>query len=86
MASEVLMTISRNEEDRMRIYSEEKHLFDRISEINYARKEGFEEGEHIGLQKGAQKARTEERQLFLDLLNQGLSVEEIKQRLEEQKA
>jgi hypothetical protein len=41
----------------------------------------FKEGHELGLEKGEQIGIQKERQLFLDLLNQGLSVEEIKQRL-----
>jgi predicted transposase/invertase (TIGR01784 family) len=43
MASEVLMSISRNEEERMRILSEEKYILDRQSEKAYERKEGRKE-------------------------------------------
>jgi predicted transposase/invertase (TIGR01784 family) len=44
MANEVLMSISRNEDERMRILSEEKYLLDRQSEKAYERKEGRKEG------------------------------------------
>jgi predicted transposase/invertase (TIGR01784 family) len=43
MANKVLITISRNEIERMRILSEEKYLLDRQSEIAYERKAGREE-------------------------------------------
>jgi flagellar biosynthesis/type III secretory pathway protein FliH len=39
--------------------------------------EGFEEGREEGMEKG----RDETRQFFLELLNQGLTAEEMKQRL-----
>jgi acetyl-CoA carboxylase carboxyltransferase component len=48
-------------------------LCDRTSELNYARDKGFE--------KGRKKGRKEERQRLLELLDQGLSPEEIKRRL-----
>ena len=50
---------------------------DRTSEINFALSKGREEG----LEEGREKAHEEDRQYFLELLNQGLTIEEIKQRL-----
>jgi flagellar biosynthesis/type III secretory pathway protein FliH len=41
------------------------------------REEGFEEG----LEEGMEKGREETHQFFLELLNQGLTAEEMKQRL-----
>jgi len=50
---------------------------DRTSEINFALSKGREEGREEGRREG----REEGQQYFLELLNQGLTIEEIKQRL-----
>jgi len=47
-----------------------------------AYEDGREEGEGIGLEKGIEKAREENRKLFFELLDQGLSIDEIKRCLE----
>jgi predicted transposase/invertase (TIGR01784 family) len=44
MASEVLMTISRDEEERFRLLSEEKYILDTQSALAYERQEGHAEG------------------------------------------
>ena len=86
MAGQVLMTVSRDEEERARIMRDEKIELDyhcaMVHDKRKARKEGYAEG----LAEGRTEGLAEERQHFLNLLNQGLSAEEIKQRLEEQKA
>ena len=69
MATEVLMTVSRDEIERARLESELKYELDMQSRFVHARKEG----------------RKEERKHVLELLDQGLSVEEIKQRLEQER-
>ncbi len=51
--------------------------YDREMDIAVNRREAHEEGR----EKGREEAREEDRQYFLGLLNQGLSVEEIKERL-----
>ena len=66
MASEVLMTISKDEAERFRLMSEEKYQLDMQSKLVHAKR----------------KARAEERQHFLEMLDQGLSVEEMKRRLQ----
>ena len=61
-----------------------KNRMDRASDIDYARRMGLAEGHAEGLQEGLekmQKAREEERKRLLDLLDQGLTIEEIKRRL-----
>jgi hypothetical protein len=42
---------------------------------------GLEQGREIGLEQGLEQGKEQERQRFLKLLNQGLSIEEIKERL-----
>jgi predicted transposase/invertase (TIGR01784 family) len=44
MASEVLMTISKDEEERFRLLSEEKYILDTQSNLAYERKQGIAEG------------------------------------------
>ena len=49
--------------------------------VEFAREEGREEGLEEGLEKGREETRKEDRKYFLELLNQGLTIEEIKERL-----
>ena len=57
--------------------------------IAFAREEGREEGwekgrkegREEGMEKGREEGISEERQSFLELINQGLSIEELKQHL-----
>jgi len=69
MAGETLITITDDERERLRLMSEEKAILDKQSVEVHARRKGRAEG------------RLDERQHFLELLEAGLSVEEIKQRL-----
>jgi predicted transposase/invertase (TIGR01784 family) len=82
------------DEDLIRYYQmREMALSDLTSMENYARdkghKEGLEKGLEEGLAKGLAKGhkeglengRKEERQRIIELINQGLSIEEIKQQL-----
>ena len=63
-------------------------LSDYNSSMNYAREEGhrqgIKEGRRKGRQEGHKEGRNEERQRLLEMLEQGLPVEEIKRRLAEQ--
>jgi predicted transposase/invertase (TIGR01784 family) len=52
MASEVLMTISRDEHERVRLLSELRAELDHQSRLGHARKEGREEGREEGLKEG----------------------------------
>ena len=69
MASEVLMTISKDEAERARLMSEEKYQLDMQSKLAYAeivgKRKGKKEGEKIGEMK------------IIDLLRSGKSPEEI---------
>ena len=65
MASEVLMTISRDEVERARLMSMEKYELDTKSRINYAKREGID----IGIHKGEKN--------IIDLLKNGISPEDI---------
>jgi len=69
MASEVLMTISRDEVERAHLMSIEKYELDTKSRINYAKREGIQ----IGKKKGKQEGKKE----IIDLLKNGKSPEEI---------
>ena len=51
--------------------------YDREMDIAVNRREAKEEGHEEGLKEGME----EERKYFLELLNQGLTIEEIKERL-----
>jgi predicted transposase/invertase (TIGR01784 family) len=65
MASEVLMTISRDEVERARLESELKYELDTQSNLTYAKQEGMQEGERKGKQE------------IINLLKSGKSPEEI---------
>ncbi|GHT51252.1 hypothetical protein FACS1894102_7170 [Spirochaetia bacterium] len=86
MASEVLISISRDEVERARLTSEYKYVVDHQSKMVQARRtgekigeargraEGRNEGEKIGEAKG----RNEAEKKFMELLNSGKSLDEIK--------
>jgi predicted transposase/invertase (TIGR01784 family) len=65
MASEVLITISKDEKERFRLLSEEKYILDTQSNLSYARQQGLREGEQKGMRE------------IIDLLKSGKSPEEI---------
>ena len=60
MASEELMQISRDEEERARLLSEEKHILDNQSLRAEGRKEGRAEGREEGIEIGLERGRAEE--------------------------
>jgi hypothetical protein len=53
--------------------------YDPEVEMRVVRKEALEDGIEIGLEEGKEKSR----QYFLELLNHGLTIEEIKERLQQ---
>ena len=73
MASEVLISISRDEEERARLISEEKYELDTQSRLTFAWQEGKQEGRQEGKQEGKQEGRQE----IFDLLRSGKSPEDI---------
>ena len=77
MASEVLLTITEDEKARFRKLSKEKYELDRQSDLAIAKFEGKEEGMQKGIEKG--------QDYVLDLMAQGLTYEEIKKKIEENK-
>jgi hypothetical protein len=74
MASQVLMTISRDEEERARILRDEKIELDYQSYMVEAKRAAYREGHNEGVE--------ERDKYILELIEQGLSSEEIKQRLQ----
>ena len=93
MASEVLKSISKDEIERARLMSEYKYELDLQSKLVTAKREGKKEGIQEGMQKGIEKGREEGREegkkevqnYVLELIAQGLTYEEIKKKLEENK-
>jgi hypothetical protein len=77
MASEVLMTISRDEVERARLMSEYKYELDTQSRIVYA----WQQGEKEGRKEGEKEGRREEKLEILKLFDAGCSAEDIKERL-----
>jgi hypothetical protein len=81
MASEVLITISRDEVERARLLSEYKYEVDMQSHIVNAKREG----EQIGERRGRQEGRMEDEQRkvaeILKLIDAGCAPDQIKERL-----
>ena len=73
----VLKELSADERTRMLAEDREKARRDITSRLDGARKEGIQ----IGEERGEEKSRENERKFVLELLAQGLSADEIKQRL-----
>ena len=88
MASEALLTITEDDKARFRQLSEEKRQLDIQSWESWeaaAELKGREEGRQEGMQKGLEKGREEGQDYVLELVAQGLTYEEIKKKLEENK-
>ncbi|GHV21925.1 hypothetical protein FACS189494_08010 [Spirochaetia bacterium] len=77
MASEVLISISRDEIERARLISEFKYEMDHQSKMVQAKNRGLEEGRKEGREKGLEEGRNEGRKELLSLLKSGKSPEEI---------
>jgi predicted transposase/invertase (TIGR01784 family) len=77
MAVETLSKITQDEVEYARMTTLIKSQLDYQSGMVEARRSGIKEG----IEKGMEIARKEDRQHFLELLDQGLSVDEIKERL-----
>ena len=73
MASGVLLTISRDEEERARIMRDEKIELDYQSYMSWAKKEGRK----IGLEEGRMEGRAEGRMEIVDMLKSGKNRDEI---------
>jgi hypothetical protein len=73
MASEVVMTISRDEHERARLLNQEKSELDYQSRMAYAVKTASAEGEARGEARGEKKGE----QKIIDVLKRGKSPEEI---------
>jgi predicted transposase/invertase (TIGR01784 family) len=78
MASEVLITISKDEREQAWLRSREKYVLDTQSNLSYARKEGLQEGEQKGRTTIARNALAEG--LPVDVVQKitGLDMETIK--------
>ena len=69
MASEALISISKDEKEWVRLMSEYKYELDTQSKLVHAKQEGRQEGLEAGIVKGEQK--------IINLLKSGKSPEEI---------
>ena len=69
MASQVLISISKDEEERFRRMSEEKYQLDMQSRLTDATRDG--------MQKGRKEGKKEGQQEIVELLKSGKSPEEI---------
>jgi predicted transposase/invertase (TIGR01784 family) len=77
MASEVLMTISKDEIEQARLRSELKYELDTQSKLVSARREGLQQGLQKGLQKAQREARREKLEIARKLGARGFSGTEI---------
>ena len=77
MATEVLMTISKDEIERARLESELKYELDMQSLRVHAKKEGRKEGLEEGRKEGKLEGRNEVKKEMVDLLKSGKSLDEI---------
>ena len=77
MASEVLITISKDERERAWLESQLKYELDNQSKITHAKKEGISIGEKIGEEKGEKKGVKKGEKNIIDLLISGKTPEEI---------
>jgi predicted transposase/invertase (TIGR01784 family) len=77
MAGEALLTVSRDEVERLRLDSEFKYELDHQSYIAEARKEGLAEGRAEGLAEAAQKAYREKIEAARKMKRDGLAAGQI---------
>jgi predicted transposase/invertase (TIGR01784 family) len=77
MASEVLLTISKDDVERARLMSELKYELDMQSMRVTAEREGMQIGIERGLEQGMQQGMQQGKQEIIDLLKSGKSPEEI---------
>jgi len=87
MASEILKNISKDEIERARLMSEYKYQLDTQSKLVTAKRQGIQEGIEKGIARGIKKGKKEGKKevqdYILNLIEQGLSREEIKKKIEE---
>ncbi|MCL2209324.1 MAG: Rpn family recombination-promoting nuclease/putative transposase [Treponema sp.] len=82
MAAQLLQEVSQDERERAILRSRRMAETDRISDLLTAEERGEIRGLQQGIQQGIQQGREEGQEKVLALLKQGLSLEEIKQRLQ----
>jgi predicted transposase/invertase (TIGR01784 family) len=81
MAAETLGNFTQNEVEYIRQLYKLKRELDYQSGMAWEREEAREEGRAEGLEKGREEGLEEGREEILKLFEQGLSIEEIKERL-----
>ncbi|MCL2154352.1 MAG: PD-(D/E)XK nuclease family transposase [Leptospirales bacterium] len=90
MASELLIKISKDEMERARLMSEYKYELDTQNKLVNAKREGIKkgraegirEGKAEGIREGKAEGIKEVQRYILDLIEQGLTREEIKKKIE----
>jgi flagellar biosynthesis/type III secretory pathway protein FliH len=80
-AEKTVYKVSREYKRFARKMAERKNMMDRAERELEIREAAIAEGIEKGREKGFEQGRNERSQYFLELLNQGLTVEEIKRRL-----
>jgi predicted transposase/invertase (TIGR01784 family) len=85
MAGKVLQRISKDEVERARLMSEYKYVVDTQSKVVQAKREGMKEGKQEGRKEGKREGRKEGKKeeiaAILELINEGYSLEALKERL-----
>ena len=81
MASDSIYRISQDEVERARIMRAEKTELDYISYMDWAKETGFAEGHARGHADGLADGEKKNQEFILDLIDQGLTAEEIKKRI-----
>jgi flagellar biosynthesis/type III secretory pathway protein FliH len=75
------MRISKDEVERARLMSEYKYVVDTQSKVVQARREGMKESKQEGMKEGKREGMKEEIAAILELINEGYSLEALKERL-----
>jgi hypothetical protein len=81
-AEKSVYKVSRSYKRFARMMSEKIGKIDRDSEILYAKEEGMEMGREEGREEGIGIGEEKERKRILELVKQGLSIEEIEKNLQ----
>jgi flagellar biosynthesis/type III secretory pathway protein FliH len=77
MAGELLMSVSQDEHERARLRSRRMFLTDLASDMATSRDLGIAQGRAEGRAEGIREGETKGKQIIIDLLKSGKSIDEI---------
>jgi flagellar biosynthesis/type III secretory pathway protein FliH len=80
-AEKTVYRVSPSYEEYIRKMDEQKNSMDRAQAELEIREAGIAEGIEIGIEQGIEKGMNKKQQFILDLLDQGLTSEELRKRL-----